>query len=155
GLKARPSEYAIWDGQLPGFGVRVRPTGAMSYVVVYRAGSGRAAPVRRFTIGAVGKLTPEQARTHAQSILGSVAHGHDPAAERRKAEAAAENTLRSVAENYLARKCGRMRTLEVRRATLERLVYPTLGARQIESIKRSEIIRLLDKIEDGSGPRMA
>ena len=69
-LKARPSEYAVWDAQLPGFGVRVRPSGAMSYVVVYRAGAGRAAPVKRFTIGAVGKLTPEQARTQAQAILG-------------------------------------------------------------------------------------
>jgi integrase len=154
-LKARPSEYAVWDGQLPGFGVRVRPSGAMSYVVVYRAGSGRAAPVKRFTIGAVGKLTPEQARAQAQSLLGSVAHGHDPAAERRKTEATAENTLRSVAENYLTRKCSKMRTLEARRATLERLVYPTLGARQIESIKRSEIIRLLDAIEDERGARMA
>jgi integrase len=84
-----------------------------------------------------------------------VAQGRDPAAERRKAEAATENTLRSVAENYLARKCSKMRTLEARRATLERLVYPTLGARQIDSIKRSEIVVLLDKIEDDSGPRMA
>ena len=49
GLKARESEYAIWDAQMPGFGVRVRPTGAKSYVVVYRAGSGRGAPVRRYT----------------------------------------------------------------------------------------------------------
>jgi integrase len=155
GLKAGVSEYTKWDAQLPGFGVRVRPSGAMSYVVVYRAGSGRAAPVKRFTIGAVGKLTPEQARAQARGLVGSVARGHDPAAERRRAKVTAENTLRSVAENYLARKCSRMRTLEARRATLERLVYPTLGARQIESIKRSEIISLLDTIEDDRGPRMA
>jgi hypothetical protein len=42
-LKPRPSEYTIWDAQMPGFGVRVRPTGAASYVVLYRAGSGRGA----------------------------------------------------------------------------------------------------------------
>src|ERR1700745_566019 len=90
GLTKRASEYARWDAELPGFGVRVRPTGAKSYVVVYRAGSGRSAPVKRFTIGAAGKLAPEQARRLAQSILGDVAKGRDPAAERRKAEAAAE-----------------------------------------------------------------
>ena len=81
-LKIQSSEYAVWDAQLPGFGVRVRPTGAMSYVVVYRAGSGRGAPVRRFTIAAVGKTTPESARQRAQAILGAVAHGRDPAGEK-------------------------------------------------------------------------
>jgi hypothetical protein len=33
-LKIKPSEYAVWDATMPGFGVRVRPTGAMSYIVV-------------------------------------------------------------------------------------------------------------------------
>ena len=40
-------------------------------------------------------------------------------------------------------------------ATLKRLVYPKFGARQIDSILRSEIVRLLDKIEDEHGPVMA
>jgi hypothetical protein len=70
GLKPQAKEFAVWDSKLPGFGVRVRPTGAMSYVVVYRAGSGRGAPVRRFTIANVGKVTPEAARGRAKSILG-------------------------------------------------------------------------------------
>jgi integrase len=36
-------------------------------------------------------------------------------------------------------------------SALERLVYPALGARQIDEIKRSDINKLLDKIEDESG----
>jgi hypothetical protein len=43
-LKPEAAEFAVWDAQLTGFGVRVRPSGAMSYVVSYRLGSGRAAP---------------------------------------------------------------------------------------------------------------
>jgi integrase len=159
-LKVEAREYTAWDEQLIGFGVRVRPSGAMSYVVSYRAGSGRAAPKKRLTIAAVGKITPEQARTRAQAILGTVAHGRDPADERRKTRGAAGNTLRGVIENYLARGAydrekRKLRTVEMLRATFERLVYPTLGARQIGEIRRSEINRLLDKIEDERGPRMA
>jgi hypothetical protein len=56
----------LWDDAVSGFGVRVRSTGAKSYVVVYRAGAGRGAPVRRYTIAAVGKITPERARARAK-----------------------------------------------------------------------------------------
>jgi len=35
------------------------------------------------------------------------------------------------------------------------LIYPALGSRQIDTIKRSEIVRFLDKIEDERGPQMA
>jgi integrase len=48
-----------------------------------------------------------------------------------------------------------LRTVDDRRATLERLVYPALGARQIDEIKRSDINKLLDKIEDENGARTA
>ncbi|RZN09023.1 hypothetical protein CWO91_19620 [Bradyrhizobium genosp. SA-3] len=68
-LEKQASEYTVWDAKLPGFGVRVRPTGAKSFVIVYRAGTGRTAPVRRYTVAAVGKLAPEAAR-----ILGTKDH---------------------------------------------------------------------------------
>jgi hypothetical protein len=38
---------------------------------------------------------------------------------------------------------------------LERLVYPSLGSRQIDDIRRSDVARLLDRIADENGPRMA
>ena len=46
-LQSTGHEFTTWDETVSGFGVRVRPTGAKSYVVVYRAGTGRGAPVRR------------------------------------------------------------------------------------------------------------
>jgi hypothetical protein len=49
-IQSKGSEFTAWDDTVSGFGVRVRPTGAKSYVVVYRAGAGRGSPVRRYTI---------------------------------------------------------------------------------------------------------
>src|ERR671914_148018 len=92
-LEANGTEFTLWDSAVAGFGVRVRPKGSMSYVVVYRAGTGRGAPSRRYTIASVGKLTPERARARAKAILGSVAHGHDPAAQK-----ATERGVPTVAE---------------------------------------------------------
>ena len=96
GLKPRESEYFIWDRALAGYGVRIQTTRAMSFVVKYRAGSGRAAPTRRLTLAKVGTITPDEARTLAKKTPGSVAHGADPAAQRAADKRA--STLAEVAE---------------------------------------------------------
>ena len=81
-LKVTAAEYVAWDGDIPGFGVRVRPSGSKSYIVQYRAGAGRKAPTRKLTLGAVGKLAPDEARNLARKAVGSIAHGLDPAGSR-------------------------------------------------------------------------
>ena len=49
---ARPSsEYVLWDSVVRGFGLRVRSSGAKSFIVVYRAGGGRTGVLRKMTIG--------------------------------------------------------------------------------------------------------
>jgi Arm DNA-binding domain len=80
GLKPAGTDYYVFDTDTIGFAVRVRATGGMSYIDQYKSGSGRGAPTRRVTLGAIGKMTPEQARKVAEKVFGSVAHGGDPAA---------------------------------------------------------------------------
>jgi integrase len=96
-----------------------------------------------------------EARRRAKVLLGEVAKERDPLEERKKATTAAGDTLKSIADSYLSREGKKLRSVERRRAALERLVFPQLGAQQIEEISRLEIARLLDKIEDENGPVQA
>jgi integrase len=138
-----------WDAALPSFGLMVTAAGHRSWVLQYR--SGRAS--RRYTIN--GVLGLESARREARAILGHVARGHDPVLERRKASEAGKNTLRAVSQRYLVREGGKLRSAVRRKADLERLIYPTLGNKQIDDIRRSDVIALLDDIEDQRGAVMA
>jgi integrase len=142
-LKANGSEFTLWDDAVSGFGVRVRPTGAKSYVVVYRAGAGRGAPVRRYTIAAVGKITPDRARARAKAILGSVAHGHDPADQKtteRGVPTVAELADRFMSEHVKAkRKAG---TAEFYRDILDRIVKPAVGTAKADKLTRLQVGRL-------------
>jgi integrase len=138
-----------WDETLPGFGLMVTKAGYRSFVYQYRT----ARRSRRMTFPLA--LGLDKARKEAKKALGGVAAGGDPLQERRKAEALAENTLQSICEEYLRRDGKRLRSKHQVEIALRRLVYPKFGARQIDTILRSEIVRLLDKIEDEHGPVMA
>ena len=81
----RPADrpWIVWDDRLVGFGVRVQPSGAKSFLINYCIGrGGRKARNRRIAIGRCGHLAPEEARRLAQELLGHVARGEDPAQER-------------------------------------------------------------------------
>ncbi len=142
-------ERFVWDTDVTGFGLRIQPSGSKSYVVKYRAGSGRCAPTRRMTLGATGKLTPDQARTSAKKILGSVAHGADPAVER-IAERRAE-TLQQISELFLAEHVTvklTPGTAALYKDILDRLVLPELGSRKAAKVTTSEIARLHVRMHD-------
>jgi len=134
---------------MPSFGLVVTAQGAKSYCVQYRVGR----KSRRPKIANVQSLAA--ARQQAKVLLGEVAKGGDPLTTRRKEAAASTSTLRAIAEEYLRREGKGLRSAGQRAAMLERLVYPTLGSRQIGEIRRSDLVRLLDRIEDERGPVMA
>jgi integrase len=120
-----------------------------SYVVTYRAGVGRGAPMRRVTLARVGDVTPEEARTLAEKVRGSIAHGVDPAAI--KAGERRADTLRDLAAKFLVEHAEAKRkasTAEQYRDALERLVLPELGTRKVGKVTVAEIAKLHAKLKE-------
>ena len=72
-VRPKQKPFEIVDRDLRGFLLRVQPSGAKSYIVQIARG-------RRVTIGAVGHMTPMQARDRAEKVLGNVAHSLPPLA---------------------------------------------------------------------------
>jgi integrase len=148
-LPEKGDRVVYWDADPRGFGLMVTAAGRRSYVLQYRA-NGRS---RRFTFKP--GLSLSAARNEARKLVGDVAKGADPLDQRRSQKSNAENTLRAIAEMYFAREGKKLRTIDERRAGYERLIFPKLGNRPIDGIKRSDIVRLLDHLEDERGPRAA
>lgn len=138
------AETVLWDAELKGFGVRVQKGGGKSYVLHYRAGIGRGAPLRKLTIGKHGSpWTAETARREAKRLLGLVENGADPAADRlarKEAPALAELAERFLAEHAEAKR--KASTAAEYRRLLDKIILPALGKRKVMDVTRAEITKL-------------
>jgi integrase len=152
-LKRREVRYEVPDPGARCLYVVVFPSGKKSFVVRFR----HAGVHRKLTLQAGISLAA--ARKLCADALHEVAQGRDPSAakkmERTRAADNAINTVQYVCEEYFKREHGKLRSAADREGSLKRHVFPTLGNRQIDGVRRSEIVRLLDQIEDNSGPRAA
>jgi len=67
----RKRPFELYDSRLPGFTLRVQPSGVRSYYARF----GRN---RRVALGKEDTLQPDEARERCQIVLGNVAHGRHP-----------------------------------------------------------------------------
>jgi integrase len=139
-LPPRAADYFVWDRAVPGFGVRVQPTGRRTFVVGFRAEGSRR--YRRLTLGAVGTLTLTEARALARRHLGDVARGDDPASARATARRAA--TVADVGTDWLGHveATRKPKTFRGYRSQWNRYIRPALGTRTVTSIERRDIAAL-------------
>lgn len=141
--------YVIWDTDIIGFGLRVSETGALSWVVKYRAdGGGRSAAVRWHTLGSYPNLPADEARKAAKKAMAQVELGDDPAGN--LAAKRAEMTIAGLLDFYEkeglvilrgVRQGEPMKPL-TKKYTMARLrnhVAPLLGKRRVSEINEGDI----------------
>ncbi|MFP5328879.1 MAG: tyrosine-type recombinase/integrase [Alphaproteobacteria bacterium] len=84
-LKPEANVHFLWDDKIPGFGVKVTPSGQKVYVLQYRLG-GRGHKTKRYTIGKEGAMRPAKARGEAERLYALVKQGQDIAGQAREAK---------------------------------------------------------------------
>jgi integrase len=149
---AKPKEkrYELPDAGLPGFYCVVQPSGAKSFALRYRA----AGKPKKLTIGSYPKFTLEMARKCAREAIGKIAGGDDPAAEKKAARRPAcvsgvPQTIDELASFFMeryAKKATRERSWQETERILNRDVLPAWKGRPLDSIRRRDVIALLDDI---------
>ena len=95
-LPAGKSEHVVFDEDLPGFGLRIRDSGARSWV--YQCKIGRRN--RRVTIGSVSAVSPVRARETANEMHAKARLGIDPSRE--KIESRTQASVSEALRTYLA-----------------------------------------------------
>jgi len=124
------------DDQLRGFALRVTSAGTKSFIVEKNIGN----KVRRMTLGKYGALTVEQARKEAQKIIGQIATGVDPLAQRRATKMNAV-TLNQVFADYIeARKSLKHNTLYNYKRVLA-VGFANWGNKPLISITKDKVAR--------------
>lgn len=139
----RDQDYILFDSQMPGFGLRVLPSGKKSFIIQYR----RNRHTRRLTFGRYGTMTAEQARAKAIELLAVVQAGGDPsaaAAQRRKAPTLTALGARFLDE-YVSQHCRPSTAGEYRRS-IELFINPDLGTALVPEITRSDVAALHHKM---------
>jgi integrase len=137
-VRADDVQTDYFDETSKGLALRVGRSGLRSWTFHYTANGRRA----RLTFGSYPAISLGSARAKA-----------DEARSQGPQSLSSAGTLQATCEEYLRRST--LRSAAWRKKQLERLVYPTLGSKPIDEVRRSDIVALLDSVEEESGGPMA
>jgi integrase len=160
-LKPVTRDTLYRDDDLTGFALRVKPSGARTYVVQYRNSAGR---TRKLALGRVGVLTPDEARQRARRALGRVADGEDPSATRNAKRGAM--TVADLCRVYLAdadkglvlgkgKRPKTNTTLSGDRSRINSHIVPFLGTMSAANVSQADVRRFMHAVQIGKTATLA
>ena len=139
---AKDKVYILWDGDIPGFGVRVHPSGRKSFVLHYRIGRRS----RTMSLGYTHVITPETARGMVIAHLAAIEENRDPLADRDDRREAL--TFRELAIMFDAEHVAvhiKPSTAAEYQRSLKKAILPFFGRRLVAEVGREEIARFRHK----------
>jgi len=141
--RPRETPFKIFDSD--GLYLLIAPEGGRWWRFKYRH-DGRE---RLISLGTYPEVTLAQARQRRDDARRQVAGGIDPSAKRRAERAARAETFAAVAHEWLEMQRAKLApvTFAKKLATLERFLFPHLGARPVAKIAAPELLATLRRIE--------
>ncbi len=132
----------VWDQAVPGLGIRLAADGSRTWCIRYRV-SGRR---RRLKLGPFPASGLSDARGLAREVLGQVAKGADPAAERSKARSA--GTVEGLVDEFLTARRPRLRanTLKEYGRVLRVYALPVVGRKGPREVTRTDVRAILRRV---------
>ncbi len=136
-LRPRAREYTVWDSRVPGLGVRVRPTGGKSWVLLQAVGEGS----RRVTLGPVSAIGVEEARMECHARRAS----SEPqrTAEPEKAVPVFRDFVSSEWKGAHFDRC-KPSTKKGFRSLLDARLLPAFGPKPLDRIAPADVRRWFD-----------
>lgn len=137
-----PGTQIHWDDRIPGFGLRLFPSGKKSFIFKYRYG-GRG---RMASLGQYGAITLHQALALAQQRYLEVKRGLDPQEEIQRSKLAG-STVADLAR-YFYEHHAKIKNRDHLKAwgRINKWIIPTIGTIGVKDIKRQHIARLHSEI---------
>lgn len=145
-LMPRQSDYVVWDETLPGFGVRVWPSGKQTYVVMYRTAGGTQ---RKMTLGQAAVMVPDEARDRARKVLVEARDGNDPhrdKLDRRSAETVEE--LHKVFMGVYSQPRVKKNTEYVYGRLWRQYLLPRFGREKIAEVTREALEKFHSELSE-------
>ena len=139
-------DTVYWDRDLPGFGIRVYPSGGKVYIAQAREPD---RTVRRVTVGRHDVLHADRARRRAALIIARIRAGEDPVPLPLAARHNGGPTVADLAERYLEEHAAvrlKPRTQQRVRGMLDNHILPALGRLPLEAVERRDIVEFHRKL---------
>jgi integrase len=148
-LKPKTTRVDYFDsgrGAIPGFHVRVTPSGEKTYSVLYRIILGGKSTLRRLTIGTVDATSLDEARDQAQDARRSASKGIDPA-QQKVIERTAE-TFEDLAETFIKKHVSKKDSAYEDERMIRKYLIPKLKYTRAKDVTRAQVRALLDGIAE-------
>lgn len=143
-LKPGDRRVEIRDTLLPGFGMRISPTGKKAWFAVGRVGSHQV----RHTIGSYPAISLAEGRENARTVLRDMQLGVYAAIDDKPED---KNTLEQVISDFIEIYAKpRNRSWKAVKATLRK--FQSLNHRMLSDLKRADIVKVLDGIVANGSP---
>ena len=137
GLSVEKRDAVFWDRGLPGFGVRVYPSGKKVFVVQSRGPDG----AKRVTLGRHGDLSADRARRKAAEVIDRIKQGEDPLPPPPQPPLTVAGLAERYMEAHVSANCND-HTRGIYRGSLDNHIIPALGTMPVSSVGQSEVSAL-------------